>query len=340
VSAHAQRRVLIRADASASIGVGHVMRCLALAGALAELGIVVAFAASGMPDTVARRIASGGHALHALDGAPGSDADVASTQALAMGFDGLVIDSYAFGQGAVAYLGQGSRVTVIDDYAEGPVVGAGIVVNQNIYAPRAAPEHGLLFGLDYALLRKDVLVPSERRQPRKGRVLVTLGGGDPDGLTAFLADALLAVEGVSGIDLVIGSTNPRFETLSAFARNAPLITLHHDIPHLAPLLAAADLAIVAAGGTMWECLAAGVAMIVVDRDAVQAKSVEALLSRDLIVGRIKAADMPKADVAAIVSAALINDAQRARLSLDGRAYVDGLGAGRVARSMARGMGVA
>lgn len=340
MSAHAQRRVLIRADASASIGVGHVMRCLALAGALAELGIAGAFAASHMPETVARRIASGGHALHMLDGLPGSDADVASTQALAMGFDGLVIDSYAFGQDAVAHLGQRSRVTVIDDYAQGAVAGAGIVVNQNIYAPRAAPEHGLLFGLDYALLRQDVLVPSERRQPRKGRVLVTLGGGDPDGLTAFLADALLEVEGVSGIDLVIGSTNPRFETLAAFVRNTPLITLHHDIPHLAPLLATTDLAIVAAGGTMWECLAAGVAMIVVDRDAVQAKSVEALLSRDLIVGRIRAADMPQADVAAIVSAALVNDAQRARLSLEGRACIDGLGAKRVAHSMANGIGAA
>ena len=58
--------VLFRADASAEIGTGHVMRCLALAGAVKALGEECVFVCRDIPRLLAERITGDGHSLQLL----------------------------------------------------------------------------------------------------------------------------------------------------------------------------------------------------------------------------------------------------------------------------------
>jgi spore coat polysaccharide biosynthesis predicted glycosyltransferase SpsG len=59
-------RVLVRVDASRALGGGHVMRQLALAGALRDAGAKVEFACRATDGTASRLIGAQGFAAHSL----------------------------------------------------------------------------------------------------------------------------------------------------------------------------------------------------------------------------------------------------------------------------------
>src|SRR5688572_2786492 len=111
--------LLIRADASAQIGTGHVMRCLALALAWQAQGGAVTFASlNTLPDALQTRLQNENIALHLLDTEPGSDDDARQTAALAasLGAAAVVVDGYHFG-GDYQYTlkSAGLKLLFIDD---------------------------------------------------------------------------------------------------------------------------------------------------------------------------------------------------------------------------------
>ena len=71
--------LLIRADASASIGTGHVMRCLALAQAWRHTGGDALFACAEMPPALRARVAAEGFDVQGLQAEPGTSADAEQT---------------------------------------------------------------------------------------------------------------------------------------------------------------------------------------------------------------------------------------------------------------------
>ena len=71
--------VVLRADASASVGTGHVMRCLALAQAVAAAGGRAVLAVAECPEPLVERARGAGVHVERLDAEVGSADDVAAT---------------------------------------------------------------------------------------------------------------------------------------------------------------------------------------------------------------------------------------------------------------------
>jgi RimJ/RimL family protein N-acetyltransferase len=99
--------------------------------------------------------------------------------------------------------------------------------------------------------------------PIARKVLVTLGGADPDNVTLKIAQALQQ----TGIDeleavIVIGGSNPHADTLQSEI-HTPNIRLVKNATNMPELMAWADLAVSAGGSTCWELAFMGLPALIV-----------------------------------------------------------------------------
>ena len=137
---------LIRADASAAIGVGHVMRCLAVAEALAERGVDLLFASAEQPDPLRARLLEDGFAVTDLPGPAGGAPDLAATAALAHGAAAVILDGYRFDEDYRAALRASLQgpVLAFDDTGALTALHADLIVNpapdaDKLNSPATAP---------------------------------------------------------------------------------------------------------------------------------------------------------------------------------------------------------
>ncbi len=338
--------LLIRADASSAIGMGHAMRCLGLAEAYAECtGGAATFLMAQPPAPFVGRAAASGAPTRLLMAAPGSDADAAETLAAArlVGATWIVLDGYQFGgRFQAALIAGGHRLLALDDHGHAGRYHADLVLNQNAGADAALyrdrePRTRLLLGPRFALLREEFRTWSTVRPAvptRARRVVITLGGSDPDNVSARALEGHSTVPGPLRVLLLVGAANPNRAELEGAAAACPHpVEVAADVSDMPRRLAWADLALAGFGGTSWELARVGtplVGFVLADNQ----RPVGAALTRDrLAVGLGWHADLAPASIAAAV-AALADDAERrAELSRRGHELVDGRGALRVLAAM-------
>ena len=112
--------LLIRADAGPAIGIGHVMRCIALGQAWRLLGGTVCFLCAELPDLLRSRLLEEGFHVESHRAEIGSDEDASCTLNLAsaLGADWLALDGYNFGiEFQQAIQADKCCLLLIDDYA-------------------------------------------------------------------------------------------------------------------------------------------------------------------------------------------------------------------------------
>lgn len=332
--------LLVRADASAPIGAGHVMRCLALAEAWVRTGGgEVTFAVCELPDSLRRRLIDCGFEVVALPGPAGGPEDLAATVAQASSRSAAcVIDGYAFGRDYQQAVLSAATTLVIDDGHRTEGFAADLVLDQNLGASEAhyaplAPGAERLLGTRFALLRSEFITsPRPQRSPGGRRVLVTLGGSDPAGLSEGVARALANNPvGTERIDvcLVLGGGTPRADAIATALADTG-VEVVRDARNMPELMARADLAVAAAGSTCWElCYSALPAILVVVADN-QREIAAQLDAAGAAVNLGWHAHVTPA-MLATASRALLNQAPaRATLAQNAARLVDGHGADRVA----------
>lgn len=285
----ARPHLLVRADAGPQIGIGHVMRCLALVEAWQERGGRATLLSSRLPEAIAERLRAADVGCVELPAPAGTEADAAATveAAEATATEWLVVDGYQFDAAYQAQVKQGSsRVLWIDDCAHAAPYCADLVVNQNLGATAAAygkigAATRVLAGGNYAMLRREFRSrrPSPR-QPKMERVLVTFGGSDPGNVTGSVLQAAdKALPDTARLRAVMGAANPNLEAvqnmLPALDHAVELVVSPKEI---APLMDWADLAITAAGSTCWELLCLGVPLIAISIAENQQPVAQALAS--------------------------------------------------------------
>lgn len=278
-------KLLIRADGSARMGTGHVMRCLSLAQGWRRAGGEAGFVLAEATPALEQRLQDEGINITRLDAPAGSAADAAETARLARGrgAEWVVADGYHFDAAfQQAIKAAGLQLLVVDDFGRAGPYCADYILNQNFHAmaelyTRRAPHTRLLLGTRYALLRQqfDDWRGWNREFPAVARkVLVTLGGSDPDNVTGQVVEALAQISGLE-VKVLIGGSNPHREQLQSKIQNAKSkISFAVDAPNMPELMAWADTAIVAGGTTCWELAFMGLPsllLLVADnqRDVVQ-----------------------------------------------------------------------
>ena len=362
--------VVFRVDASKEIGSGHVMRCLTLADELAsrkaDCHFVIRQQSGDMIDLVEAR----GYRVHRLaeqvddssspsragmvDGniglahghwlLGGAEQDAADTASVLgqLRPDWLVVDHYGIDRRWEAALVEFyGRLMVVDDLADREHV-CDLLLDQNL-GRKAGDYDGLvperclvLTGPAYALLR-----PEFREERAKSRacsregehLLINLGGVDKDNVTGDLLLALKAcsLPENSRISVVMGRYAPWTQRVKEHAESMPWEThVLVGVDNMAELMASADVALGAAGGTSWERCCLGLPSILIVLADNQRPGAAALGE----AGAALVGGTPEQSVSDLCQLLAEARSRRYDLALASSALCDGAGASRLANALA------
>ncbi len=350
-------RVAFRVDASAQIGTGHFMRCLTLADALKRRGGRVRFVCRHLPESLRTLLKPSNHELALLNGSVEAEAldelahahflgnsqrsDAAATlRALSdSAWDWMIVDHYGLDARWESTLREAARrVMVIDDIAD-RVHDCDVLLDQNLYPDMDARYVGkvpdgcqVLLGPHYALLRDEFPQLRERSKPRSGsvrRILVFLGGVDPENLTARAIEAVNDL-GLTNllVDVVIGADHPHRLAIEAACKTYRY-SCHVQTTRMAELMSLADVAVGAGGSASWErcCLGLATASVAFADNQVEIAAALDHVGACVFVGNQHAATQQK--IAAELGTLIADQARVHAISRKAFSLVDGRGSERV-----------
>ena len=94
---------------------------------------------------------------------------------------------------------------------------------------------------------------------RAEKILITMGGSDSLNIAGKLGKCLLqSLPEHMELDIICGRFNPHLSRLNEMAENDPRVHVHVDVPDMWNRMVQADIAISAAGSTMYELSTMGV----------------------------------------------------------------------------------
>ncbi|AKF06992.1 N-Acetylneuraminate cytidylyltransferase [Sandaracinus amylolyticus] len=334
--------LVVRADAGPRIGVGHVLRSLALAQAWQERGGRVVFLTSS-PPRVAERLAREHVQVIGTRGTGDGDELKETMRNLGeIAPRAVVVDGYHIGSPYADELARaGHRTLVIDDDGSREAI-ASDVLNQNLHGheslyPRASG--AVLAGARFAMLRREFLSSprSDRIHPeRASRALVTFGGADPARLTTRAIELLASISPDLTITALVGAANPDATLLAARSTTDPGVETLVDPPDVPVRLARADLAIAASGSTTWELAYLGTPTALVSTAPNQEPVLRSAARLGIAHALGSAEQFGSSEVRAALAHLVASRAARVELAQRGQELIDGEGAARVAMHLDAG----
>lgn len=336
------KSLAIRADASTAIGLGHAMRCLALAQEARDRGWTVLFLSTSMPPTLSAALEAEGVEVRLLSCETGSPQDARETTraARAAGSGWIVVDGYRLGgEYQHALKRERLHVLAIDDFGQMTGHRADLILDQNLGAtpePYAGcPKATLLLGPEFAMLRRAFRArPESKTGGTRLRILVTMGGADPVDATLFVVKAIESLEVQAEKTVIVGSAYPHLARLEA-AITGSETRLEVNPADMAMWMHWADLAISAGGSTSWELACAGVPAVVVPFAANQIPIARALAGHGVARFPGPLDSIGPDDLRAEVNRLAALPGTLAEMSLRARRLIDGWGARRVLDAIIR-----
>lgn len=331
--------ILFLTEAGPSIGLGHLRRCLTLAGALDGLGSRCRFIVAG---SLPRQFERGDVPI-----ALSQEGLAAPAKAGRDMPDAVVIDSY---NAKPDYLNQWrehpSRIVLLSD-SPNCFSDADLVIDPALgrkeadYEADVPPGCGLLLGPSYALIRPEFgqVYGSRTRTAAKPeqRVMVAFGGTDPANVTLDVVRILHTLP--VRLEVITTTASPHYAQLCAIlAETYPDVGLSVDLngAELAAAMAAADVCVGAGGGMSWERCAAGLPAITLSIAPNQNENLRSLAAAGACRYMGLAADVDPGSLRAAVAELLDDEHLCEQMSRAARACCDGMGALRAAAYVACG----
>ncbi|PJJ59732.1 UDP-2,4-diacetamido-2,4,6-trideoxy-beta-L-altropyranose hydrolase [Hymenobacter chitinivorans] len=262
-------RLIFRADGNSTIGLGHVVRSLALADMVRA--VAPCWFAIQNPSAAIRELLHQAQVtLLELPTQPTAE-EAAYLAAQVQPDDVLVLDGYAFDTAYQATLRhRGCRLVVIDDLRAWPSE-ADLIINHSpgvtpaMY--QARPHARFCLGPEYSLLRAPFLTSFRLPAPPApiAKVLLCFGGADPQQLTRRFLAALLPLESVREVGVITGSAFPYTPQLQELAAQHPAkrVAFYQNAaaPEMVALLQGHDAVVCPASTILIESLFLGKAVV-------------------------------------------------------------------------------
>jgi spore coat polysaccharide biosynthesis predicted glycosyltransferase SpsG len=331
--------VLFRCDASPEIGLGHLVRCLALADELHQnhnAAVAFAMRASPLGSEMAQR--QGYLVVSDRDGY-GSDFDheawlrecMRQTEAQVLFVD-VRDDLPRSALDALAV--RGATIAVLEDMSErrwAAHVAFYPPVPQVQKSDWSGFQGRLCVGWEWVILRSQF---SESLPPRDNSttcLLISMGGSDPAGLTLKAVRAVDRLQGDFESVIILGSAFCHQESLQSILANARRrFTVREDVREMSAAMAEANLAICSFGMTAYELAAMGVPTVYACLTEDHEESASALVAAGMGISVGVDDRETETRLSVAVERLLSDKSARAQMSARARELIDGQGANRIA----------
>ncbi len=340
--------ILFRCDGGKGIGIGHIMRCLALAQAWRQAGARVFFVSSQRPCPLKLKVEREGIKVRMIPEVAGSMADARRTIALAhsIGARVVILDGYRLRASYQRAIQGAHFLVVINDYGFQKPYVADVILDYNLGASKKDYPHRkawpiLLLGARYALLRKEFLKwrgwRRKIREVEPFRILITLGGSSQPETVKKVIEAIkrlpfkkLEIRFLLGGDVVANK-----KIFSAAASLPYLFAFQQNVKSVAQSMAWADMAISGGGVTSWELACMGLPSLLLICAENQRRGVVELERRKVSKSLGSSGAVRPQDIAQAIARFLRNPQMRREMSKRGKHFLDGMGAQRVVKSLTR-----
>lgn len=270
------RTILFRADGNSSVGSGHVMRCLSIADSARVMGYHCFFVTADASFTeLIKEKKHENCVLHTDYKKLGEELGVFLHMIEDVQPEMLFIDSYYVDAQYLKTIWElcqrmASKLIYVDDILAFayPV---DILVNYNIYGPDKAKVYKELYedagmrlpqfllGTAYAPLRLEFQGLPEREVRREAfNILISTGGSDCEHIGLALANYIISKgEKLKNFTFhfIVGAMNEDVEELKRLALFSQQIKFYFNVPNIQEIMLNSDVAISAAGSTLYELCA-------------------------------------------------------------------------------------
>lgn len=333
--------IYFRADANSHVGNGHIMRCLTIADACMEQGMQPVFLlADDTPQALVREREYETH-VFATDYRD-MESELPLYEKVAEPGAVILADSYFLTMNYMEQLQRrGYHVAWMDDLGEQSYP-ADYLINYNLYAEeldyRKRTQAGIryLLGASYAPVRPVFIRNVYRVKQTVQKILITTGASDPYHAGYLFAEALLNDDPDWQVTVICGAYNtdvPKLLKLSEEYGNRLQVMEH--LTDLSDVMYESDLAIAAAGSTLYELCAVGVPALVYEFADNQHQGAEAFSKRTgrRCLGDLRLQPKEAAKTACEEAKKLKDHAERKRISIKMQELSDGHGAERIAERL-------
>ena len=322
ISSVASGRLLFRVDGSTATGLGHLVRCQALAQALQPI-VAATFVVREPALAIAQQLAAAGIALQAVPASVPSglpEAEWLATQLHTT--DVVVLDGYHFTSTYQRLLAAtGAALVCLDDLITAPVWADVVLNHAGGVAPAAytqVPLARLCLGPAYALLRpafwQPILNPDASATRR---LFLNMGGADPGNQTLALLPQLRRQFPGYEVAVVTGAAYPHQAALQAATAADSHVALHNNLTasEMAALLRTCQVFVCPPSGVAYECCAAGGVVLLHPTADNQRALFEFLTSQELALPLADGLALSEAELPLLAARQL----PRQRALFDGRA---------------------
>ena len=249
--------IYVRADGNGKIGMGHIMRCIAISKEIRDLGEEVTFILAGSePESTITQ--EGFHTVVMGTDYTMMESEWEKLDEILSPGSKILVDSYYVTENYLRRLKEKCTVVYMDDVNafSYPV---DCIINGNIYGSNIkyeAPK--VLAGCKYAPLRKEYRIMREKVQPEY--ILITTGSSDPFSITKRITEEILTYPELSQkeIRVICGKYNEDYSEIKAWEKQYSNLKVLQNVSDMWNIMSGAMAAVTAAGSTMTELSCMGV----------------------------------------------------------------------------------